>query len=100
MDEDGDLPRLRPFPEREGGLAVEELAVPTRRDQQPFEPERTEAPLAFGDVARIERIERAETPVAVRARHDRGGLVGDELHDVDCRLFWNRGYHIRREPTA
>src|SRR5258708_36639771 len=80
LDEDRHLARLRPFPEREGRLAVDELAVPTRRDQQPFEAEWTEAPLALGNVARIERIERAQTPVAVRARHTRASLGIDYLH--------------------
>src|SRR6266487_3921386 len=34
MDEERHLPRLGPFPERKGGFAVDELAVPARRDQQ------------------------------------------------------------------
>ena len=100
MDEDRHIARLRPLPEREGGRAVDELPVPTRSDQQPFESERTEAPLAFGDVARIEWIERAKTPVAVRARDDGSGVVVDELHDVDRGLSRNRGYHLRSERIA
>src|SRR5215469_8608014 len=53
MDEDRYLPRLRPFPEREGVFRVDELAVPARRDQQPLEAERAKTALALGDVACI-----------------------------------------------
>jgi hypothetical protein len=58
MDEDRHFPVLRPFPKWKSGLAVEELTVPTRGDQQAFEAERPEAALSFGDMARVERIER------------------------------------------
>src|ERR1700746_3031731 len=100
MDEDRYLPRLRPFPERKTGFAVDELAVPARRDQQPLEVERAKTPLALGDVAWIERIERAEAPIALRPRHHRGGLVVDVLDDLDRGLARDRGHHLRRERIA
>ena len=59
---------LGPFPEREGVLAVDEAAVPARADQQALEAERREAALAFGDVVRVERIERAEAHRLLGAR--------------------------------
>ena len=84
MDEDRHFPVLRPLPKRKSGLGVEELAVPTRRDQEALEAERPEAAFAFGDMARVERIERAQTPVGRWCkRHDRGVLVVDVLDDID-----------------
>jgi len=100
MDEDRYLPRLRPFPEREGVFRVDELAVPARRDQQPLEAERAKTALALGDVACIEWIERAEAPIALRPRHHRGGSVIDVLDDVDRGLARDRGHHLRRERIA
>ena len=100
MDEDRHLPRLRPFPERKAGFAVDELAVPARRDQQPLETERAKTALALGDVTCIERIERAEAPIALRQRHHRGGPVVDVLDDVNRGLARNRGHHLRRERIA
>src|SRR5262249_45067771 len=39
MDEERNLAVARPFPERIGVFAVDESAMPARRDQQPLEPE-------------------------------------------------------------
>src|SRR5499433_2681579 len=100
MNEERHLPRLRPFPERKGGFAVDELAVPARRDQQSLEAERSKTALALRDVACIERIERAEAPVALRPRHHRGGLVVDVLDDVDRGLARDRAHHLRRKRIA
>jgi len=91
MDEDRHFPVLRPLPKRKSGLGVEELAVPTRRNQKALEAERPEAAFPFGDMARIERIERAQTPVGRWCkRNDRGVLVVDVLDDIDRGLARNR----------
>src|SRR6476661_10488861 len=100
MDEDRH-PVLRPFPKRKSGLGVEELAVPTRRDQKALEAERPEAAFPFGDMARVERIERAQTPAGRWCkRHDRGVLVVDVLDDIDRRLARDRCDDLGRKWIA
>ncbi len=54
---------------------------------RPLKPSGAEAALAFGDLVRVERVERAEPQLPRRARDDPGDLVVDRLDDVDRRDF-------------
>jgi hypothetical protein len=52
-------------------------------------------------MARVERIERAQTPVGRWCkRHDRGVLVVDVLDDIDRRLARDRCDHLGRKWIA
>src|SRR4030095_1382661 len=97
MDENRHLAVLRPFPERKGIVAVDEAAVPARADQQALEAERREAALALDDVAIFERVERAQTPIARRARDDTSDAIVDRLADVERRRLGYGGHHLDRE---
>jgi len=102
MNEQRHLSVLRPLPESKRVLAVDELPVPARVDEQALEAERTEAPFAFDDLGRVERIDGAHAPECDRsrfrcARDQCRDLVVTVFDHVDGGLLRLGGDDLRRE---
>ena len=64
---------------------------------RPLNFERRQTAFAFGDMVLVERIDRTQAPIAVRARNDARDAVVDRLADVERRRFRDRGHHLGRE---